>query len=376
MKFFNSNYILSNKRFGWIDYDRGISIILVTFRHCFENIERSGIDLKNYPYLGYTDVFLSGFRMPLFFIASGIFVSASLRKRGLSSYIENRLKTILYPMLVWGVIQISMQMFFSSYANSDVGPINYLYLIIDPRTTGQFWYLNALFCVGVLYSFLKVKMKFKLKYQVLFGLLLYFGGSYLRYKNIYLGFLMDILEYYIFFVLGDAVATFMMGEKGKKVFSSWKLFLPLFIAFCVIQYFFTQINLKNGDYFVEHSMPLFFLLVAIVGCAFSIAISFSLRKLQIMSFLRVVGFYSVHIYCIQIIAMSFVKIILIKVFGITNGLLLVALVWPCGVLLPMVFYNIGLRLNLWWIFNLKYPEEEIKYIAEEKMARQTKLTAK
>ena len=77
MNLFNSGYILSNKRFGWIDYDRGISIILVTYRHCYEGMENSGMKMHDYPILEYLNYFLFGFRMPLFFIASGIFVGGS-----------------------------------------------------------------------------------------------------------------------------------------------------------------------------------------------------------------------------------------------------------------------------------------------------------
>ena len=97
MDFFNSKYILSNKRFGWIDYDRGISIILVTYRHCFESMEKAGLDLKSYPFLEYINVFFFGFRMPLFFIASGIFITGSMRKRGLNAYSKNRVHRHILP---------------------------------------------------------------------------------------------------------------------------------------------------------------------------------------------------------------------------------------------------------------------------------------
>src|SRR4051812_38216926 len=144
MNLFNSKFILSNKRFGWIDYDRGISIILVTYRHCYETLFKSGVNLNAYPIFEYINVFFFGFRMPLFFIASGIFVSGSLAKRGMDAYAKNRVQSILWPLMVWGFIQITLQILFSGYTNSDIHPISYLYLLTDPRSTGQFWYLNAL----------------------------------------------------------------------------------------------------------------------------------------------------------------------------------------------------------------------------------------
>jgi fucose 4-O-acetylase-like acetyltransferase len=385
MNFFNSKYILSNKRFGWIDYDRGISIILVTYRHCFESLEKAGLDVHKYPYLEYINVFFFGFRMPLFFIASGIFISGSMRKRGLNAYAKNRVQSILYPMMLWGIIQISLQILMSGsgYVNSDVGPISYLYLLIWPRTTGQFWYLNALFFVGIIYAVLKSFARFEVKHQLIFGLILYALNAYVNHRgiNIYLG--ADICKYYIFFAIGDYISAFMLEDKTSKIFTSWKVILPLFVAFMTIQYFFTKINMlphintqtntmEVSNYYVENHMPIFFLAVALVGCAMSIALSFSFKKYDTARFLRVVGYNSVHIYCMQIIAMSIARLFFLKI-GITYVPGLVLLVLASGVMIPMVVYNICLRFNLWWLFTLKRPpEEEINHLAKPKLFFKTR----
>ncbi|MEO8768982.1 MAG: acyltransferase [Ferruginibacter sp.] len=370
MNLFNSKYILSNKRFGWIDYDRGISIILVTYRHCYESIEKAGFHMKDYPFLEYINVFFFGFRMPLFFIASGIFVSGSLRKRGLPPYAKNRVQSILYPMLVWGILQISLQMLFSNYTNSDVGPISYLYLLINPRATGQFWYLNALFCVGIIYSFLKVKANVKLWQQMLIGLALYSFAAYMSTTTYNIGFVKDICKFYVFFSIGDAVSEYMLSEKAARTFTSWKLVVPLLITFSVTQYFFTKINLEQGDnYWVENRMPVLFMVVALVGCAISMVASFSLKRYGGAKFLRVVGFNSVHIYCMQIIAMSVARLFFFKILHITYLPALVLLVLAAGVMLPMLFYNFCLRLNMWWLFSLKKPsDDELQFLVKQKLA--------
>lgn len=374
MDFFNSKYILSNKRYGWIDYDRGISIILVTYRHCFEGLLRSGIKLEEYPFIAYINTFFFGFRMPLFFIASGIFISRSISKRGLSPYLGNRVKTILYPMLVWGCIQLSLQLVMSDYTNSDMSFRNYLDLIIYPRVNGQFWYLNALFFVGVIYSSLKVLARFKVVHQLILGLGLYFTLAYIRYlrpesTEADLGALMDIMQYYLFFAIGDLISEFLLSEKAAKLFSSAKLLLPLILAFIVIQYFFTDINHRFGDYHVERSMPFFFLLVALVGCTLSICVSFALKKHQSAQWLRVVGYNSVHIYCLQIIAMSLLRIVMTKFLHIEHPLILMPVILAFGLIAPMIFYNICLRLNLWWLFTLKRPDEEIEYLKNKSLGR-------
>jgi hypothetical protein len=312
--------------------------------------------------------------MPLFFIASGIFVSGSLAKRGVGAYAKNRVQSILWPLLVWGCIQISLQIVMGAYdlTNSDVGPESYLDLIINPRATGQFWYLNALFFVGIIYAFLKAKLNAKLLHQVILGLVLYATAAYIHSTTISIGFGIDICQYYLFFALGDAISQFMLSEKAAKIFTSWKVILPLFVSFLVVQYFFTMINLSHqnepGDsYYVEHHMPLFFLLVAVIGCAISIAFSFTLKKRQSLQSLRVIGYNSVHIYCLQIMAMSVTRLVLTKLLHFTYVPAVVLITLAGGILIPMVVYNVCLRLNMWWLFSLKRPDDEIQFLAEEKL---------
>ena len=57
--------------------------------------------------------------------------------------------------------------------------------------------------------------------------------------------------------------------------------------------------------------------------------------------------------------MSVTRLVLMKFFGITYAPLLIILVLISGLMLPMIFYTICLRLNLWWLFTLKKPVEDI-----------------
>lgn len=360
MRLLNTKLILSDKRHGWIDYDRGISIILVTYRHCFEGMEKAGMYLKGHPWLEYINVFFFGFRMPLFFIASGIFFSGSINKKGLLGYSNNRIQSILYPMLLWGFIQISLQIIFSGYTNSK-GEINlssYWNLIINPRATGQFWYLNALFFVGIIYAFSSTVFKIAGDKQLIIGIIFYACCSYNHANNIQLGFLDDIFKYYLFFSIGDNISRFMLNESTEKLFTSPRLIISLLITFLVIQFYFTKINMKAGDnYFIENHQPLFFLLVALIGCALSISISFTLKKTGKLKFLRVLGYNSIHIYCMQIIVMAVARIAFTRYLHIQNVSVLTILIMTVGLVFPVIFFNGCIRFNLWWLFTLKKPEK-------------------
>jgi hypothetical protein len=177
---------------------------------------------------------------------------------------------------------------------------------------------------------------------------------------------MDFFQYYIFFAIGDLVSGLMKNDKTSRVLSSWISFFVLFSIFVFIQFYFTEINLFNhSDYYVQHKMPIFFLLVASVGCLFSFNISFLLKRYNKFLFLRVIGYHSVHMYCMQIIIMGLIRTILINYFGITYPPLLVFVILFSGVVFPIIIYNVFLRFNLWWFFTLKKPVEDINFLTSK-----------
>lgn len=264
-------------------------------------------------------------------------------------------------MMMWGLIQLTLQIMLSGQTNVSYKPSDYLSLIFDPRETGQFWYLNALFFVGALYAILKVKMNISSPKQLLIGQGMYGLVALIRSEGLYLGFIMDILQFYLFFAIGDNVSAVLKNKNNFNTYSSPFILLLLVPLFILIQYNFTAINIAmKSNYYVEHNMPLFYLMVAIVGCALSMNISFILAKLKQLKFLTTIGFHSIHIYCMQIIAMAGTRIILLKYFKMDDVPLLTSLILIAGILLPILAYKILIRMNAWWLFTLQKPSIPIK----------------
>ena len=80
LKLFNTD-IVNNSRLPWVDYARGIAIMLVLYRHIYEGISRAGLSGQKFAYLEHANIIFYSFRMPLFFILSGVFIGKSLKKR-------------------------------------------------------------------------------------------------------------------------------------------------------------------------------------------------------------------------------------------------------------------------------------------------------
>jgi len=204
----------------------------------------------------------------------------------------------------------------------------------------------------MLYAFLKIKFRFNSIMQMSMGILMYLTLALIRQKGIYLGFAMDILQYYVFFALGDLISTTIRKKENNRYFSSIVLFLILLPIFGLVQYNFAAINIQQGsNYYVEHKMPLFFVVIALVGCALSINISFLLGKYNLAGYLRIIGYHSIHIYCMQIILMAATRTILLRVFDNIPAPLVLTLIIVAGLMLPIICYNILMGLNCWWLFS-------------------------
>jgi len=361
---FNSQKTLGNSRYAWIDYAKGICIILVTFRHVQEGLHPANTP---YPYYGlkFADVFFFSFRMPLFFIVSGIFLGGALAKKSVNNYITSRFKTIFYPLMIWGIIQVTLQLIFKDYVNVNRVPFDYVNLLIKPRAIEQFWYLHTLFLVGTFYAIMRVYAKFSILHQVLLGIFLYALTGFVRY-NYYQAvehwFILDVFFYYIFFAVGDLFGKFILNPNNFKVMSSAKtfwLFLPVFL---VVELYFTHLNLSNDwDYYVQNRLPMLFLPVGLIGGAFLIHCSFLLQKADKLKFIRVVGYHSLYIYVIHLAVTAGTRIFFREVLHYENFVVLLIVSTILGIVVPIVVFTTTDRMGMWWLFTLKNPNTDKRH---------------
>ncbi|HEU0065226.1 MAG TPA: acyltransferase [Flavisolibacter sp.] len=345
-------------RYNWIDYARGIAIILVVYRHSFEGIKRAGFSTVNYRFLEYANIIFFSFRMPLFFIVSGIFISGSLFKRGLNQFIGNKAKTILYPYFLWGILQITLQLLFGQYLSSQRKVSHYLDLFYLPREVEQFWYLYALFNVSVLYAIIKIKLKLLPKHQLLLGLALFLLSAFTAQNNIDLGFVNDIFHYYLFFALGDNLSELIRSENNRKFLSSWKLFFILLPLFIVSQIYFLIVNLNHSPekfkyLYTEYYQPFAYILIALIGCCFIMNITYMLQQKNTVVLLRRIGFYSLYIYVCHVMITAPTRILLNRLLHISNVPFLLLCCVIAGVFIPILIYNLAMKLNMPWLYSLE-----------------------
>lgn len=330
--------------------------MLVVYRHVFEGLANVGEGSGHYENLKYLNIFFFSFRMPLFFIVSGIFIGSSLTRKGIGEYIGNRFQTIFYPLMVWGSIQITLQLLFAGYASAERSPVDYLNLLIDPRKIEQFWYLNALFFVSVLYALVHHYGKARAWQQVVLGLILYAISGYCLVNRIHIGLLNDILFFYLFFAIGHLFSDWVLNTKNHVILTSWRTTLIALPFFVLVQHYFTYLNLLHeDDYYVQFQRPVVFAVTALIGGAYVIQVSFLLQKLNVLRFLRVIGYHSLYIYVMHLMITSAIRTGLVKLFGFENIPVLMIVSVTIGVVLPIILYNLFEKMGAWWLFTLKKP---------------------
>ncbi len=355
---------MKSSRETWIDYARGIAIILVVYRHAFEGIKDAGINVQAYLAIEHANMMVFSFRMPLFFIVSGVFVMGSYKKRGLKDYIIAKSRTILYPYFIWGIFQITIQILLSKYINSKLTFYSYLDLLYMPRAIDQFWYLYALFNVSVLYVLIYNRFKLKPIYNILIGSILFLVSIKAYQAKINLGFLGDILHYYLFFSIGDLLSTTIRNKSNVKYFESWKLLLIVAIPFLISQYLFLIGNLPYANIkytYVEYYQPVSFIVIALIGCFFVILLSFNLQRAKLIPWLHILGRHSLYIYVAHIMVLAVVRIFMIRVLGILFVPVLFPTVVIMGLLVPVALYKLASRLNMKWIFTLEENSKKKHY---------------
>ena len=369
-----------NTRLNWIDYARGIAIILVVYRHMFEGLKNTqslkdaGVDMNSYLFLEQANIFFFSFRMPLFFLVSGVFIGASLAKRGFGALVGNKARTILYPYFLWGIIQITIQIAFSAFINSKKSILDYTYLLYVPREVEQFWYLYALFNVTILYAFLKSKTNLTSFHQIGIGLVLFLTSALFSQYGIECGFISDIFHYYIFLALGDGLSQLILKGKLREFFFSWKALLLLIIPFAFTQYYFLTTNIDHRDIspkylYVEYYQPLMYLLVSLTGCSFVIAFSSLLERYNVANWLRYLGKHSLYIYVMHVIVFAATRVILMRFLHVYNVYILMAVCITAGLVVPIIFYRITKKLGWEFLFSLDHTSKKKKHLSARPVGR-------
>ncbi len=335
------------ERLSWVDYARGMAILLVVYRHAVVGLTRSGLEVSSLMYNLQEVVF--NFRMPVFFVLSGIFLTASLKKHPVISVVKDKASTLLYPYLLWATFTILLQVIFSDYSNEKHGLGDLSLVLIQPRAIAQLWYLLALFNTSMLFVFLWGRLKNDWLHLLL-ALLLHFLSTLQVLKPYSI--ITDLFYFYPFLFIGTRVSKYLLNKEYSVKYLNPKNLLWLLPLFLAGQYFwFTHKEMENTYLFL-------FFVIILVGCYFFYIISAIISGLKGMSWLAYLGKHSLYIYVLHIYLISASRSLLLHSGIQLNNWIILLVSWACGVMVPVILYNMFRQVGFRKLFTLK-PQSNV-----------------
>ena len=128
----------TNARIDWVDYAKGICIILVVMMHAVNRVEGQ---IGAEGFLGPIVHFSQPFRMPDFFLISGLFLSRSLNGP-LGEYADRKFVHFIYFYVLWHTIQLSMFELPLLLSAPDTFFSLWLFGFVEP--SGTLWFVHML----------------------------------------------------------------------------------------------------------------------------------------------------------------------------------------------------------------------------------------
>lgn len=321
-------------RDAWVDYAKAIGIVLVVYGHVARGLYNAGIPMDTALYER-VDSIIYSFHMPLFFFLSGLFFFHSLRRRGPACLTANKIDTIVYPYVIWSLIQGLTEVALSKYTTGSTTLAEVLALW-DPRV--QFWFLYALFLV-VLTAILVYRSDAR---SLLAAVLAAAAVAYVYQDRIPSALHSDyVVKNFVFFALGVWFST--VKDRIGRSPTPWAI--AGIIAFVVAQYVF---HVELGLVYTDKGVAS--LLVAAISILAVTGVSMFLARTP-ASWALALGSASLAIYVMHILCGSGARIILARLFGVQDAT--VHLIAGClaGVLLPMLVLQLSARLDIRGLFD-------------------------
>lgn len=337
----------ATQRQSWVDIAKGIGILLVVYGHVARGVFNAGVAMDE-GLFHLIDSLIYSFHMPLFFFISGLFFLASLASKGRGGLIASKIDTILYPYLIWSLLQGGLEVFLSAHTNGQAQASDVLALLWKPRQ--QFWFLYALFLISLTCALVyrgNNSRRFVLATSLVFLL------AHLFRDDIHLGLQGGFVTgNAVFFALGILARAFDLPGR----LASFEALAVSALLFAASQ--FTYHHILGLDF---ASGGPYFLANAVLGIVFIVALSVRLSALN-TGWLAYLGGASMAIYLMHVLAGSGCRILMKSLLGIDDAATHLVLGTLLGTLLPLAAFRVATRWHLGFLFSPPRPLSAMAWI--------------
>lgn len=327
------------QRTDWVDYGKGIGIILVVYGHLLSSGYHAQLSIKEH-FFSLSDSIVYSFHMPFFFFLTGLFVDQSLKKRGLRHFLANKFQHIAYPYVIWSLLQSMIELFFSHHNHRGITIEDLLAIPYKPWS--QFWFLYALLLMYVISGIFSMFGRYATAITGICAATLFFFPI-----KTDIAALQGFSTEFLFFVSGMFVKKYRRDSQQLTVppAVAWSSFLFLVGVGSLL--FSTQISptrLTNGSH------PFYFLFLSTLGILACTGLSQLLARHNCCRFIKILGVHSLPIYLVHMLAGVGTRIVLLKVFHLENPVAHITVGTLIGLLTPLFLYRFSLKIHFPYLF--------------------------
>lgn len=340
-------------RVDWVDHAKGFCIILVVMMHSTLGVEKA---MGETGWLGTFVEFARPFRMPDFFLISGLFLGLVI-DRPWRRYIDRKVVHFLYFYVLWLTIQFAFKapmwmadgltpsMEAAGMPAVQALPLSvllgeYAYSFVQPFGTLWFIYMLPVF-------FLVTRLLVRIPWWALLA-----AAAFLEILPIHTGWLMidEFAARYVYFLAGYLFATRIFGL-AEWVRTNLSMSLGLLVAWALINALIVFAPVSEALHEMtgvstHADLPVVSLMLGSLGALAIIFAAALLSKVPGTAFLEYLGRNSIVVYLAFFLPMVVTRILLFRFAGFLDTGTISLLVTLAGVAGPVIFFWIIQRAGM------------------------------
>ena len=318
----------SSKRMAWVDIAKGVSIILVVMMYAVYN---TGRHTGGVGFLHYLIAFATPFRMPEFFLISGLFLSTVIA-RPWRRYADRRFVHYMYFYVLWAFIMIALKV--GIFARDPLAMAGDLArAIVQPYGVLWFVYMLGVFAIAA-----KLLWQFRIPHWLVIAVA---TGLQIASINVSSYIVTQFSAYFVFFYIGYAFAPQIFRVAGWVAENRWKAIAALAVWFVVngLLVFLPSFELLPDETRMGFAaFPPLHLLLGVAGAVAICAFSVVLADLPYTGWLRWIGGHSLVVCLAFTIPMSIFREIAMNTGLITQTGPLSLAVFVVALSTPIILY--------------------------------------
>ena len=322
------------RRLDWVDMAKGMSIFLVVMMYCASSV---GEDTGQTGFLHWALAFAMPFRMPEFFLISGLFLSQVIG-RPWRAFADRRVVHYLYFYVLWAVIHIVFKV--ALLAGDPATALSYLaWAVVEPYGVLWFIYMLAVFgAVTKLLHFVRAPHWAVILIAAVLQMANIHTASYAidqfaaYYVYFYAGY---FLAPHLFRLAGWALNHVALAMAGLAIWATANAVLVFSPGFRL-----DPVHIEMG----YAGLPGVHLLLALAGTVALCVAAALLTRIPAMEWLRWLGSKSLVVYVAFVLPMGIARTILLKL-GIEEPNLLGLLTMVVAITAPLILWWLTERFN-------------------------------